>query len=63
MIKEMKIIVKCPVSDEDVVFKLKQHSNNYDWFLMDTRLASGSSEIWGDVGDAVKNILTLSAKN
>jgi len=63
MIKEMKIIVKCPVSNEDVVFKLKQHSNNYDWFLMDTRLASGSSEIWGDVGDAVKNILTLSPNN
>ena len=33
MIKEMKIIVKCPVSDEDVVFKLKQHSNNYDWYI------------------------------
>jgi hypothetical protein len=55
--------VKCPVSNEDIVFKLKQHSNNYDWFLMDTRLASGSSEIWGDVGDAVKNILTLSPNN
>jgi len=63
MIKELKIIVKCPSTNEDIVFKLKQHSNNYDWFLIDTRLASGSSEIWGDIGDAVKNILTLSKEN
>ena len=63
MIKELKIIVKCLSTNEDIVFKLKQHSNNYDWFLIDTRLASGSSEIWGDIGDAVKNILTLSKEN
>lgn len=63
MIKEMKIIVKCPVTNEDVVFELEQSENHYDWFLTDTRLSSGSSEIWGDVGDAVKNILTLSPNN
>ena len=63
MIKEIKVIVECPVTKEDVVFKLKQHSNNYDWFLTDTRLASGSSTIWGDVGEAIKNILTLSAND
>ena len=60
MIKEFTITVKCPVNNEDVKFKLTKHSNNYDWFLKDTRLASGSSEIWGDVGEAVKSILTLS---
>ena len=63
MIKEMKVIVKCPVTNKDVVFKLEQYENNYDWFLTDTRLANGSSVIFGDVGEAIKNILTLSAKN
>jgi len=61
MIKKLKVVVKCPVNNEDVVFKLEQHSNNFDWHVSDTRLDSGSSTLWGDVGEAVKNILTLSA--
>jgi len=61
MIKELKVVVKCPVNKEDVVFKLEQHSNNFDWHVSDTRKASGISETWVDIGEAVKNILTLSA--
>jgi len=61
MIKELKVVVKCPVNNVDVVFKFKQHSNDFDWLVSDTRRASGGCAIWGDIGDAVKNILTLSA--
>ena len=61
MIKELKVVVKCPVNNEDIVFIFKQHSNNFDWHVSDTRKASGISETWGDIGEAVKNILTLSA--
>jgi hypothetical protein len=60
MIKEMKVIVKCPVTNEDVVFELQQSSNAYYWYMVDTRLASRSSTTWENVEDAVKNILTLS---
>ena len=60
MIKEMKVIVKCPVTNEDVVFELRQSSNAYYWYMVDTRLDSRSSTTWENVEEAVKNILTLS---
>jgi len=60
MIKEMKVIVKCPVTNEDVVFELQQSSNAYYWYMVDTRLDSRSSTTWENVEEAVKNILTLS---
>jgi hypothetical protein len=63
MIKEMKIIVKCPVSNKDVIFELQQSQNAFYWYMSDTRLSSGQSTIWEDVGEAVKNILTLSPNN
>ena len=63
MIKEMKVIVKCPVTNEDVVFELQQSSNAYYWYMVDTRLDSRSSTTWENVEDAVKNILTLSPNN
>ena len=63
MIKELKITVKCPVTNEDIVFELNQSQNAFYWYMSDTRLSSGQSTIWEDVGDAVKNILTLSKEN
>lgn len=63
MVKEMKIVVKCPATNEDVIFELKQSQNPFYWCMLDTRLPSGQSTIWEDVGDAVKNILTLSPNN
>ena len=63
MIKEMKVIVKCPVTNEDVVFELQQSSNAYYWYMVDTRLDSRSSTTWEFLEDAVKNILTLSPNN
>ena len=56
----MKVIVKCPVTNEDVVFELQQSSNAYYWYMVDTRLDSRSSTTWENVEEAVKNILTLS---
>ena len=63
MIKEMKVIVKCPVTNEDVVFELQQSQNTYCWYMVDTRLPSRSSTAWENLEDAVKNILTLSPNN
>mgnify|MGYP000883668961 FL=1 len=63
MIKEMKVIVKCPVTNEDVVFELQQSNNAFYWYMVDTRLDSRSSTTWENVEDAVKNILTLSPNN
>jgi len=63
MIKEMKVIVKCPLTNEDIVFELQQSQNTYCWYMVDTRLDSRSSTIWENVEEAVKNILTLSPNN
>lgn len=63
MIKEFILTVKCPATNKDIDFKFNQHSNGFDWLVSDTSIASGKCEIWGDVSEAVKNILTLSPNN
>ena len=45
--------------EADVSIILRWENDVANWLVSDTSIASGKCEIWGDVSEAVKNILTL----